>query len=77
MEVKNMFVSFENGDNCLVYTEELTEDEVKRFAEKATSQSVIDIYCVPQEELQYYCINDRVWLETPEKAESVRKYIAS
>ena len=77
MEVKNLFVNFENGDSCLVYTYELTEDEVKQFAEKVTGEKVIEVYHVPQEDLQYYCIGGRVWADTPEKVEIVRKKIAA
>lgn len=76
MEVKNLFVNFENGDNCLVYTYELTEDEVKQFAEKVTGEKVIEVYHVPQHDLQYYCIDGRCWFDTPEKVAQVRAKIA-
>ena len=29
MEVKNLFVNFENGENCLVYTYDLSEDNTR------------------------------------------------
>lgn len=76
MEVKNLFVNFENGDSCLVYTYELTEDEVKKFCEIVTGTKVVEVYHVPQDDLQYYCIGGRVWADTPEKVEIVRKKIA-
>lgn len=75
-EIRNLFVSFEDGSNVLVYTSELTEDEVQKWAEKSTGK-VIEVYHVPQEELQYYCIDDRVWADTPEKVKRVRDYIAA
>lgn len=75
--VKNLFVNFEDGENCLVYTEDLSEDEVKRWAEKATGEKVSEVYHVPQEELQYYCIDGRVWALKPEKVAQIRSYIAS
>ena len=50
MEVKNLFVNFENGENCLVYTYDLTEDEVKQFAEIVTGEKVIEVYHVPQDD---------------------------
>ena len=77
MEVKNLFVNFENGENCLVYTYDLTEDEVKQFAEKVTGEKVIEVYHVPQHDLQYYCIDGRCWFDTPEKAAQVRAKIAA
>lgn len=77
MEVKNLFVNFENGENCLVYTYELTEEEVKQFAEKVTGNKVIEVYHVPQNDLQYYCIDGRCWFDTPEKVAQVRAKIAA
>ena len=77
MEVKNLFVNFENGENCLVYTYELTEDDVTRFAEKVTGNKVIEVYHVPQHDLQYYCIGERIWADTPEKVAKVRSMLAA
>ena len=77
MAVKNLFVNFENGENCLVYTYDLSEDEVKRFAEKVTGNGVIEVYHVPQNELQYYCIDGRCHFDTPEKVAAVRRVIAA
>ena len=77
MEIKNLFVNFENGENCLVYTYDLTEDEVKKFAEKVTDNKVIEVYHVPQDDLQYYCIDCRCWFDTPEKVAKVREKIAA
>ena len=77
MEVKNLFINFEDGDSALVYTYDLTEEEVKQWAEKVTDTKVIEVYHVPQEDLQYYCIGGRVWADTPEKVEIIRKKIAA
>ena len=77
MAVKNLFVNFENGENCLVYTYDLSEDEVKQWCEKATNNKVIEVYHVPQNDLQYYCIDGRVWADTPEQVAKVRKYLAN
>lgn len=77
MEVKNLFVNFEDGESCLVYTYDLSEDEVKKFAEKVTGENVIEVYHVPQNDLQYYCIGSRVWADTPEKVAKVREMIAA
>lgn len=77
-EVRNIFVSMEDGDSMLVYTSELTEKEVTAWANKACAPNkVVEAYHVPQEELQYYCIGSRVWADTPEKVAKVRKFLAA
>lgn len=75
--MKNLFVNFDNGDSILVYTSELSEEEVWTWAEKVTGVKVIEVYHVPQEDLQYYCIGGRVWADTPEKADVIRRQIAT
>ncbi len=75
--MKNLFVNFDNGDNILVYTSELSEEEVWTWAEKVIGVKVIEVYHVPQEDLQYYCIGGRVWADTPEKADVIRRQIAT
>ena len=76
---RNYFVSFENGDSCLVYVTptNIGASSIKKFAEKSTGEKVIEVYHVPQEELQYYCIGGRVWIDTEEKANKLLEYIAS
>lgn len=68
--IRNLFVNFENGDSALVYCNQTNIGcgDVKRFAEKVTGDTVLEVYHVPQSELQYYCIGGRVWIDTPEKA---------
>lgn len=75
--MKNLFVNFDNGDNILVYTSELSEEEVWAWAEKVTGVKVTEVYHIPQEDLQYYCIGGRVWADTPEKADVIRRQIAT
>ena len=76
---RNYFVSFENGDSCLVYVTPINigASSIKKFAEKCTGEKVIEVYHVPQDELQYYCIGGRVWADTPEKVAKVREKIAA
>lgn len=75
--VKNYYVSMEEGDGIVIYTYDLTEDEVKRFVDIAAAPNrVTDIYSVEQDQLQYYCIDGRVWMDTPEKVAQVRARIA-
>ena len=81
MEVKNLFVNFENGENCLVYTYDLTEDEVKQFAEKVTGETVLEVYHVPQNDLQYIALMAAAGLILPKRwrkyaRESLRNFIA-
>ena len=73
--VKNYFVNFANGDTALIYVsvEGISANVLKRFAERAAKTKVLEVYHVPQEDLQYYCIGGRVWIDTPEKAETVKK----
>ena len=77
MEVKNLFINFEDGDSALVYTYDLTEEDVKQWAEKVTDTKVIEVYHVPQEDLQYYCIGERIWADTPEKVTKVRSMLSA
>lgn len=74
METKNYYINFQNGDNVLIYTDQqLSHETIKAFAEKATGNAVLEVYHVPQEELQYYCIDSRIWVDTPEKAEKLKQ----
>ena len=77
MEVKNLFINFKDGSSALVYTYDLTEEEVKQWAEKALKKPVIEVYHVPQDQLQYYCIDERYWGDTPEVVAAVRKMLAA
>lgn len=72
--VKNYFVNFANGDTALIYVsvEGIDANVLKRFAENVTENKVLEVYHVPQEDLQYYCIGGRVWIDTAEKAEKVK-----
>lgn len=68
-------VSFENGDNVLVYCDErLTNEQIKKLGEKAVGV-VSDIYEVRDDEIQYYCIDGRCWYYTDAEVEKVLKYI--
>ncbi len=72
---KNYFVNFEDGSSMLVYTEELSEQEVQQWAE-ITHGKVIEVYHIPQEELQYYCIDERVWAYEPDTIAAMREVIS-
>lgn len=72
--VKNYFVNFASGDTALIYVsvEGIDANVLKRFAERVSNTKVLEVYHVPQEDLQYYCIGERVWIDTTEKAEKVK-----
>lgn len=75
----NIMVDFENGDNVLFYVETesgIDTAAIKRFAEKVTGNKVLDCYQVKQEELEFYCIDGRVWIDTPEKIEKIKQLTA-
>ena len=73
--MKNIFISFESGDSTLIYTENLSVEECGKFANKASGDVVIDCYEIADNDIQYYCINGRVWIDTPEKEDKVRAII--
>ena len=75
--VWNYFVNFENGDSLMLHCNQpnIGERSVKQFAEKVTGNKVIEVYHVPQNELQYYCIDERVWVDTPAKAQKLLSYV--
>ena len=72
---RNVLVSFEIGDNVLVYCDErLSNEQIKKLAEKAVGH-VVDIYEIRNDEIQYYCIEGRCWYDTDTQVEKVLKYI--
>ena len=74
-ETRNIFVNFENGESVLVHTNQISPTTAKKWAEKATGNKVLEAYYIKDEEIQYYCFDDRVWVDTPEKAKEIEKYI--
>ena len=77
--VKNYFVNFTNGETALFYVsvEGIDANVLKRFAERVTKTNVLEVYHVPQEDLQYYCVEGRVWIDTAEQAETVKELALS
>lgn len=75
--VKNYYVSMEEGGGIVIYTYDLTEEEITKFVNLAAAPNkVTDIVPVEQEMLQYYYIDGRVWLDDPDKVAKVRAKIA-
>lgn len=78
-EMRNVFVNFENGDSILVHINEQIKSigcsTIKKWAEKATDNKVLEAYYIKDEEIQYYCFDDRIWIDTPEKAKKILEFI--
>lgn len=77
--VKNYLVDLSNGETVCVYVSDksINENVLTRFAENVTNEKVLDCYEVPQDDLQYYCIEGRVWIDTAEKVEKVKELALS
>lgn len=74
--MKNIFVSFEDGDNLLLHViDDVTVDECRSFAERASLKAVVDVYEIKDEEIQYYIIDNRFWIDTSEKVKALRTII--
>lgn len=59
-----------------IYTQpQITEQDITKFVEKVTDYKVNDIYEEKQSNLQYYCIDGRVWIDTDEKAKRMYQRI--
>lgn len=73
--MRNVFISFENGENVLIHTQNLSVEECEKFARKACRSEVIDAYEIADNELQYYCIDEQIVL-TVGQEEKVRRIIS-
>lgn len=74
-DMSNIFVNFENGESVLIHTNQISPTIAKKWAEKATGENVLEAYFITDDEIQYYCFDDRVWVDTPEKAKKIREFI--
>ena len=73
--MKNVFISFESGNSLLIYTENLTTEECEKIINKATDEVIVDCYEIADNDVQFYCIDERIWIDTPEKESKVRAMI--
>lgn len=73
-KVRNIFVNF-GEETALIYCLTLTIEQIRQWCEKI-GHTPVDIYELKQEELQYYCIDGRVFVDTPEKEVAVIKQIS-
>ena len=75
LDVVNYFANFADGSSALFYVDQpnIGPLTIKAFCEKVTKKEVLEVYHIPQEDLQYYCIDERVWVCDPKTAEKLRK----
>ena len=76
LEVANYFVNFEDGSSLLFYVDtnfHIGANTIKKYCEKVTGDEVLEVYHVPQKDLQYFCIDQRVWINKPEMAEKLKE----
>lgn len=58
--MRNIFLSFDDGSNILIHTAGLSPANCKKWAEKVLKKQVNDTYEIPDQDLQYYCIDERI-----------------
>lgn len=76
METKIIIVILDTEELDVFYVlNDITTEELKDFVEKVTEHKVSDIFEEKQENLQYYCIDGRVWIDTIDKAIIMRAKI--
>lgn len=64
------------GELTLVYcADDVTTEELSDFYCKRTEGEITDIFEEKQSNLQYYCIDGRVWIDTDEKVARMREYL--
>lgn len=74
-EMRNIFVNFENGDSLLIHTNKIDCETAQKWTEKATGNKVLEAYEIRDDEIQYYCFNGRVWIDTEEKKQKIMDFI--
>ena len=70
-----VLLTTEKGETIVIYTPSLTPEECASWARAALRVEVIDSVAIRPEELQYYCIDARVW-NTAAEDRAARSYIA-
>jgi TusA-related sulfurtransferase len=68
METRIYIAELSDGTLNVFYTQpRVTGQDITKFVDKVTDYKVNDIYEEKQSNLQYYCIDGRVWIDTDEK----------
>lgn len=76
METRIYIAELSDGTLNVFYTQpQITEQDITKFVENVTGYKVNDIYEEKQSNLQYYCIDGRVWIDTDEKVNRMYQII--
>ena len=76
METRIYIAELSDGTLNVFYTQpQITEQDIKKFVEKVTKCKANDIYEEKQSNLQYYCIDGHVWIDTDEKTKRMYQRI--
>lgn len=73
--MKNIIAIIDGQVNVFHTLDEVTEAEIVSFVDKVAKKPVEDIYEEKDSMLQYYCIEGRIWIDTPDKVARMRKAI--
>lgn len=73
--MKNIIVNKKAGGSLLFLCFTLSPEEAKMLVETVLKEEVIDAYELKNEEVQYYCFDDRISILTPRMEENIRKEI--
>lgn len=68
-------MNFENGDSLLIHTNKIDCETAQKWTEKATRNKVLETYEIRDDEIQYYCFDERVWVDTEEKKQKIMDFI--
>ena len=78
MDDTRIFIAEINGELTVFYAiRSVSADEVDRFINCVCKTQPADVFEEKQENLQYYCIDGRVWLDTEERVAQMRRIINS
>lgn len=75
--MKNIIVNKKAGGSLLFLCLILSPEEAKMLVETVLKEEVIDAYELKNEEVQYYCFDDRISILTSKMEENIRKEIKS
>lgn len=63
-----------NLGNIIIYGSGLTIKEIEEWFEKANNEKANDVVEIKQDQIMFYCIDDRIWMDS-KKDESIRLYL--
>lgn len=75
MTTRNIFIKSEDELTLVYASDELTDQEVKDFFVKVTNKEIQDYFEARNDELQYYIIDGRAYMHTPQAVARVREIL--